>query len=178
MQILYDIFPVFVFFLVYKLFGIYWATASAMVTSLIQVIAYRLHYKKFEHMQVMTLCIIFVLGSMTLLLHSPTFIKWKPTVINWAFGLVFLVTKIATKKSVLRRMMETKIELPDNVWRQLNSSWVAFFFITGLLNIYVAYHFTTDTWVNFKLFGMTALTLLFVIGQSIFLAKHIKEATS
>ncbi len=175
MQLLYDLLPIIVFFVVYKFAGIYAATSAAIVVSVIQVMAYRLYKGKFEKLQLITLILIIVLGGATLLLHNPIYIKWKPSVINWLFGLVFLGSQYLTKKPLIRYMMETKVSLPNQVWARLNLSWVIFFFVLGFANLYVIYHFSTNTWVYFKLFGMLGLTLIFVIIQAFYLAKHVIE---
>ena len=93
------------------------------------------------------------------------FLKWKPTIVNWLFALVFLGSQLIGKKNVVRRLMESKVRLPDPVWTRLNTSWVVFFVVCGALNLFVVYNFDTDTWIDFKLFGLMGLTLVFVLGQ-------------
>lgn len=178
MQLLYDLLPIICFFIVFKFAGVYAATAAAMIISLIQVIFYRIRHGKFEKMQVITLVLIIVLGGATLILHNPIFIKWKPTAINWVFALVFLGSHFIGKKPLIRYVMEQKVSLPDEVWTRLNLSWVVFFFLMGLANLYVIYHFSTNAWVNFKLFGMLGCTLVFIFLQAICLSKHITEDKS
>lgn len=124
-------------------------------------------------LQIVTLVLITVLGTATLLLHNELFIKWKPTAINWIFAAIFLGSHL-TKQTIMQRLMSNNISLPTNVWMRLNLSWVIFFFITGLVNIYVVYHFDTNTWVNFKLFGVLGMTVAFVVLQAIYLSKYIK----
>jgi intracellular septation protein len=175
MQLLYDMLPIIVFFVVFKILGIYYATGAAMLVSLVQVIYFRIKYKRYEKMQLITLIIIMVLGGMTLILHNDIFIKWKPTIINWIFGTVFIVSQVFFKKPVLRYILESKVTLPDPVWSRLNLSWAFFFIIMGAINVYVLYHFSTNVWVNFKLFGYLGLTFIFVIGQGIYLARHVTE---
>jgi intracellular septation protein len=174
MKLLIDFFPILLFFISYKFFGIYVATGVAIGTSFIQVGWHWIRNRKFEMMQVVTLIILVVLGGATLTLHNELFIKWKPTAINWIFATVFLCSHL-TKTTIIQRLMQQNISLPRNIWQRLNFSWVVFFFLTGLANIYVVYHFDTNTWVNFKLFGLLGLTILFVILQAIFLAKHVKS---
>ncbi len=174
MQLLADFFPIIVFFIVFKLWGVFAATAAAIVVSLVQVVVYRIRHGKFENMQLITLAIIVVLGGATLAFHNDIFIKWKVSVINWAFGIILLATQWSDTP-LMKRLLSAKIVLPDLVWKKLNVSWALFFIALGFLNLYVAYHYDTATWVNFKLFGVLGLTLLFAIGQAIFLAKHIKE---
>lgn len=173
MQLLFDFFPIIVFFVVYKLFGIYAATFSAIIISIIQNLFYYFKHKKIDKMQLMTFVIIFILGSATLILHNPLFIKWKPTLVYWVFGFVFLIYHLMDKKPLFQSAMENKVTLSDALWKKLNCSWGLFFILMGGVNIYVAYHYSTNTWVNFKLFGILGITVLFVILQAIFLAKHV-----
>jgi intracellular septation protein len=175
MQLLYDLLPIFVFFIAYKIAGIYVATTAAIIVSILQVGYYRLRHGKFEKMQLTTLVMIVVLGGLTLILHKPIFIKWKVSVINWIFGLVFLGSHFIGKKPLIRYVMEKQIDLPSAVWNKLNMSWAVFFLAVGFVNLYVVYHFSTNAWVNFKLFGVLGLTFLFVILQAVYLSKHITE---
>lgn len=175
MKLLFDFFPILIFFIAYKFCGIYIATALAILASLILVIFYRLKHQRYEKMQVINLALITVLGGFTLFFHNPWFIKWKPTGIYWLSALVFLGSTWVGKKPLIRKMMESNISLPTYVWYRLNIAWVFFFLIMGLLNLYVAYYFTTDVWVNFKLLGGIGFTLLFVCIQAIFLAKHMNS---
>lgn len=172
MKVLFDFFPIIIFFVGYQFFGLYIATALAMITSLILVIFYRLKYQRYERMQVINLILITVLGGFTLFFHNPWFIKWKPTGIYWLSSIVFLASAYIGKKPIIQKMMESNIKLPQNIWYRLNTAWVIFFLIMGLLNLYVAYYFTTDVWVNFKLLGGIGFTMLFVCIQAIFLTKH------
>ncbi len=174
MQMLADFFPILIFFIVFKIWGVFAATAAAIVVSIIQVIFYRVKHGKFEKMQLITLAIIVILGGATLIAHNDIFIKWKVSVVNWVFGIVLLATQWSDMP-LMKRLLSQKINLPDQVWKKLNLSWAIFFIVMGIINIYVAYHTSTATWVNFKLFGVLGLTVLFAIGQAFFLAKHIKE---
>ena len=175
MKLLYDFFPIIIFFIVFKLYGIYAATISAIIISLIQVVVYWLKYRKFEKMQVITLLLIIIFGGATLIFHKPIFIKWKVSIINWLFAIAFLGSQWFGQKNLVQRMLEEKISLPNQVWQRLNLFWVIYFLVLGLVNIYVVYHFSTNTWVNFKLFGILGLTLVFVIIQAIYLGKHVKN---
>ena len=174
MKFLFDMFPVILFFVVFKLWGIYEATAVAIAATFIQIGWVWFKHKKVEPMHWVSLGVITVFGGATLLLHNETFIKWKPTVLYWLFagalsgGLLF-------RKNLIRSMMEKQMALPDAVWTRLLWSWIAFFGFMGVLNLVVAFNFSTDTWVNFKLFGGMGLMLLFVLGQALILAKHIEE---
>lgn len=175
MKFLFDFFPILLFFLAYKVYDIYVATAVAIAASFIQVGWFWLQYRRVEKMHVITLLMITVLGGATLIFHDETFIKWKVSVVNWLFGLAFLGSQFIGKKPIVQRMMEASVALPQQIWGRLNSAWALFFIATGFLNLYVAYNFDTDTWVNFKMFGMIGLTFLFIIAQAIFIGRYIKE---
>jgi intracellular septation protein len=175
MKFLFDIFPVLLFFVAYKFADIYVATAVAIAASFGQIGWLWFRGKKIEPMLWVSLAIIVVLGGATLILHNATFIKWKPTVLYWAFAVALLVGQFAFGKNLIRAVMEKNITLPDSVWSKLSFSWVGFFVLMGVLNLYVAYHYTEAQWVNFKLFGGMGLMVLFVIGQGLFLSKHISE---
>ena len=123
----------------------------------------------------LSLAIIVVFGGATIYFHNETFIKWKPTVLYWCFAAALLFSQIFLKKNLIRAMMEKQMSLPDGIWRRVNLSWVAFFLTMGLLNLYVAFNFSTDSWVNFKLFGSMGLMLVFIVVQSLMLSKYIKE---
>ena len=176
MKMLVDFFPIILFFTAYKFFGIYTATAVAMAASLLQVLYSWFWHHRVEAMQVITLVVIMLLGSVTLLLHNIMFIKWKPTVIYWIFALMFLLTQFIGNKTLLQRMLGTKITLPVTVWNRLNISWAVFFAAMGIANLYVVYNYSTNTWVNFKLFGTLGLTVLFVIIQSFYMAKYMSSS--
>ena len=175
MKLLFDFFPIVLFFVAYKLYGIYIATTVAIAATFVQIGAYWLKNRTVEKMHLVTLALITILGGATLFLHDPIFIKWKPTLINWAFAIAFLVSNYVGKKPILRRMMDKQITLPTKVWNRLNFSWASFFAIMGVINLFVVYNFDTNTWVNFKLFGMLGLTVLFVIIQAIYLSRHIQD---
>lgn len=175
MKFLFDFFPILLFFIAYKVFDIYVATAVAIVSSFIQVGWFWLQYRRVEKMHVITLVMITLLGGATLVLQDDTFIKWKVTVVQWAFGIAFLGSQFIGKKPIIQRMMEASVELSREVWTRLNIAWSIFFIATGFLNLYVAYNFDTDTWVNFKMFGMLGLTFLFILGQAFFIGRYIKD---
>lgn len=175
MKLLFDFFPILLFFICYKLFGIYNATGIAMLASVTQVIFSRIKYQRYEKMHLISLALILVLGSATLFFHDPWFIKWKPTGIYWLTAIALMLSRFVGKKTLTQKMMEKNIQLPVMIWRRLNYAWVVFFLIMGTLNLYIAYHYTTDTWVNFKLFGGVGLTFLFVILQAVYLSKHLIE---
>ncbi len=175
MKFLFDFFPILLFFVAYKVYGIFVATAVAIVASCIQVGWFWFKNHRVENMHLITLILIVVLGGATLILQDETFIKWKPTVVNWAFAIAFLGSQFIGKKTFVQRMMESNIRLKtDAIWPRLNMAWVLFFIIMGVVNLLVAFNFSTDIWVNFKLFGMMGLTLIFVFGQGFYLVKYIE----
>jgi intracellular septation protein len=173
MKLFFDLFPVAVFFLVFKLYGIFAATAVAIAASFAQVGFHWLRHRRFETLHLVTLALIAVLGGATLVFHDDTFIKWKPSVVNWVFAGLFLGSRLWTGKTLVERLMGQAVKLPAEVWERLNIGWAAFFLAVGLANLYVAYHFDTDTWVNFKLFGIMGLTLVFAVAQAFYLARYI-----
>jgi intracellular septation protein len=173
MKLLFDLFPIIVFFICYKLYGIYNATAFAMVAAVLQVLCYRLKHQRYERMHLVSLALIVVLGSATLFFKNPWFIKWKPTGIYWFSSLLFLGSSFLGNKPLIQKMMDANIDLPTKIWYRLNGAWCAFFVIMGGINLYVAYSFDTDFWVTFKLFGGIGFTLLFVFLQALYLTKHL-----
>lgn len=175
MKLLFDFFPIVLFFLGYKFYGIYVATTVMIIASLLQTGAFWFKHRRFELTHVVTLVLVIMLGAATLLFHNELFIKWKPTAIYWVFALLFLGSQVIGSKPLLERLMGSKITLPKSVWYRLNLSWVIFFVLMGGINLYVAYKFNTDIWVNFKLFGALGGTLIFGILQSLYMAKYLKD---
>jgi intracellular septation protein len=178
MKLLFDFFPIVIFFIGYKLFGIYTATAIAMIASLFQVIFHRLKHQRYEKLHLISLGLIFILGGATLFFHNPWFIKWKPTGIYWLSSIVFICSTYIGKKPLIQKMMESNVSLPERIWRRLNFAWALYFIFMGILNLYVAYYYDTDFWVNFKLFGGAGCMLLFVFFQALYLTKHSIEQPS
>ena len=175
MKLLFDLFPVILFFIAYKFYGIYTATAVAIAASVVQVAYVYIKNRKVEKMHLITLALIVILGGATLILHDETFIKWKPSIVNWGFAIVFFGSHFIGKKPIIRRMLDEAISLPDHAWKVLSNMWIIFFIFSGVANIYVAYNYDTDTWVNFKLFGLMGLTLLFIIVQGIYISRYVKK---
>jgi intracellular septation protein len=175
MKFLFDLFPVILFFAAFKLFDIYVATAVAIAATFLQIGWLKWKRRKVDTMMWVTLVIIVVFGGATLALHDETFIKWKPTVLYWLFGAVLGAAELLFRKNLIRAMLGEQVRLPDAAWTRLNWSWAGFFVFMGAANLYVAFNFSTDTWVNFKLFGGMGLMLLFVLLQAAFLARHIEE---
>jgi intracellular septation protein len=204
MKVLFDLFPVIFFFVAYtaakrapetasailsSLLGalgagasvsleqapILLATAVAIVATICQVGFLLLRGRKVDAMLWISLAIIVVMGGATLVLRDPTFIKWKPTVLYWAFAFVLLGADRILKKNVIRSMMQAQMTLPDLVWTRLNLSWVAFFAVMGAVNLYVAYNYSENAWVNFKLFGSFGLMVVFVLVQGLMLSRFIEH---
>lgn len=174
MKLLFDFFPILLFFIIYKFLGIFYATAAAMIASAAQVAGYWLVKRRFEMMHLITLLLVVILGSATLLLHDAMFIKWKPTAIYWCFAIICLIMQFVGHKNLVERLFQSKINLPKIVWTRLNYGWIVFFSLMGVINLYVVYHFSTNAWVNFKLFGTLILTLLFGVVQTIYMSKHMQ----
>jgi intracellular septation protein len=170
MQLLVDFFPIIVFFVVFKLYGMYAATAAIIVAMAVQIGYQWLRERKVNNMLLISGLGVLLFGSATLLLHKPIFIQWKPTIVYWLFAGILLGSRFIGKKTMIERLMGHAIELPATMWRQLNLMWVANFSILGAANLYVVYHYDQATWVNFKLFGTLGLTLVTVIAQAIWIA--------
>lgn len=175
MKFLFDTFPVVLFFIAFKLYGIYVATAVAIAASFVQIAWVWLRHRKVENMLWVSLGVIVVFGGATLVLENESFIKWKPTVLYWLFSAALTVGAVAFKKNLIRTMMEKQVTLPDLVWNKLLASWIAFFLVMGALNLFVAYNFSTDAWVNFKLFGGIGLMVVFVVLQALMLARYVED---
>jgi intracellular septation protein len=175
-KFLFDLFPVVLFFVAFKIAGIYTATAVAIAATFAQVAWLKLRKRKIEPMLWASLAIIVVFGGATLLLQDETFIKWKPTVLYWLFAAV-LGGAALLRRNLIRAMLSQHMRLPGPVWSRLNLAWVGFFALMGALNLYVAYNYSTDLWVNFKLFGGMGLMLLFVFAQALVLGKYAEEKT-
>lgn len=204
MKLLFDLFPVILFFVAYKLGSSYpeaaaqlaattlggvvadgqipaaqapilLATAVAIVASLLQV-GYRIaRRQKVEPMLWLSFVVILIFGGATIWLHDETFIKWKPTILYWLFGLILLGGRLFWKRNLLQSLLGTQIVVEARIWEQMLRLWIVFFAAIGMANLVVAFNFPTDLWVNFKLFGLFGLTLVFTLGIGIWLARHMKE---
>lgn len=202
MKFLFDFFPVALFFLVYKFFGdlpaswievanqfpfmslkqsepkdaILMATLVIILATILQNVLYYSLHRRFEKMHLITLGILLAFGTLTLFLKDPLFIKWKVSIINWAFAAAFIGSQyIGTRKPLVERMMSHAIQAPTEIWKRVNLMWAVFFIFVGVVNLIVAYLFSEDFWVDFKLFGVLGLTLVFVVVQAIYLQKHSLE---
>ena len=183
MKFLIDFFPLLAFFIAFKIpedteQGIYLATATLIVATIIQLVVNWLIYRRFEKTHVVTFLVVLILGGATLLLHDERFIKWKPTIVFWIFAVVALASEFIGDRNLFRRfigMVDRNIEAPDFVWTRLNLSWIIFFLVLGFLNLYVAYNFDRAVWVDFKVIGLTILNLVFMAGQIFYLFRYIKH---
>ncbi len=178
MKFLFDLFPIILFFVAFKIYGIYAATAIAIAATLGQIAWVWLRHRKVEPMLWVSFCVIAVFGSATLLLQDENFIKWKPTVLYWLFAAALVVARLAFRRNLIRAMMDKQMQLPDTAWTRLLWSWIGFFTIMGVANLYVAFNYSTDFWVNFKLFGGMGLMFAFVIAQAVFLARYLEHDTN
>ena len=169
MQLLVDYIPLVVFILAYFYQDIFFATGMLMVAMPVVLVLQWLMTKKINKIYAASTVLVLVLGGATLAFKNPTFLYWKPTVLNWLIAIVFLGSQWIGEKTVVQRMLENAAELSADQWIRLNQIWVVFFSIVGGINIYVAYNFSEAFWVKFKLFGMLGLTLIFVIIQSVWL---------
>lgn len=198
MKLLIDFLPIAIFFLVYKMSPefiellspmlspeqvdalsamqpIILATAVLIPATMLQILYTRMTTGKIEKMQLVILALVIVLGGATVLFGDKTFIQWKPTVVNWLFALAFILSQVFTERSIIERMMAGNLELPADVWVKLNYAWAGFFVFSGFANLYVAFNFSEETWVNFKLFGLLGLTLVFIVAQSAFLYRYMNQ---
>ncbi|KXS32640.1 MAG: putative intracellular septation protein A [Candidatus Gallionella acididurans] len=175
MKILFDLFPILLFFIAFKFAGIYVATGAAIVATILQIVWTKYRHGKIDKMLWVSFAIIVVFGGATLILHDENFIKWKPTVLYWAFSVTLLLSDLLFHKNLMRNMLQEKIALPLHIWKRFNLSWSVFFAILGFINLYVAFHYSTDVWVDFKLFGFTALMLVFILAQGVWLSKYMDE---
>lgn len=175
MKALFDFFPIILFFATYKVFGIFAATAAAIAATVLQIGWTKWRHGKVDTMLWVSFTIITLLGGATLLLHDETFIKWKPTVLYWAFAIVLLFSNLVLRKNLMYVLLHEKIALPHKVWNHVNLSWSLFFVALGIVNLYVAFNYSTDSWVNFKLFGVSGIMLAFILLQAMALSKYVEE---
>jgi intracellular septation protein len=175
MKFLFDLFPIILFFVAYKFAGIFVATAVAIAATIAQIGWVWFRHRKVDTMLWVSLVIVTVFGGATLFFQNPTFIKWKPTVLYWFFATSLIVSAQFLGKNLIRGLLEAQMKLPEALWGRLNLAWAGFFAAMGGINLFVAYNFSEDTWVNFKLFGGMGLMLLFVLAQGMLLSRYIEE---
>ena len=174
MKLLLDFFPIILFFVAFKVSGIYVATAVAIVATIGQIGWLRYKTGKVEPMQWVSLGVIVLFGGATIVAHNDTFIKWKPTVLYWLMAATLAAGQLIFRKNLLKSLMGSQMQLPEPAWRVTNWSWIVFFAVMGVLNLWVAFNFDTDTWVNFKLFGGLGLMAVFVVSQALYLGRYMK----
>jgi len=150
------------------------ATVVVIIATALQIGYLLMRGRKVDLMLWVTFVLVIVLGGATIWFHNPDFIKWKPSVLYWAMGLAFWISQALFHKNLLQTLIGEKLELPPHIWQRLNFAWIAFFALLGLLNLYVAYSFSTSTWFTFKAFGVTGLMLVFMVAQGIYLSRHMK----
>ncbi|QWD08264.1 septation protein A [Polynucleobacter paneuropaeus] len=181
MKFLFDLFPIILFFIAFKVADIYTATIVAMVATIGQILWVYYRHRKIDAMQWVSLVLIVVFGSLTIFLHDKTFIQLKPTALYWLFSGTLLISAHFFQKNWIQVLMGKQIALKPHsgktAWQKLNAAWALFFFFMGALNLYVAFEYSEDTWVNFKLFGSTGLLIVFVILQGVWLSKHMEQAS-
>ena len=177
MKFFFDIFPVILFFIAFKLGDIFIATGVAIAATFAQIGWVWFKHRKVDTMLWASLGIITVFGGLTLIFHDETFIKWKPTILYWAFAVAMLIGTLVFRKNLIRTLLAEQMKLPESVWNKVNWSWIGFFVFMGFANLAVAFAFnlSTDDWVNFKLFGGMGLMFVFVIIQGLILSKYIEE---
>jgi intracellular septation protein len=174
MKFLFDLFPVALFFVAIQIWDIFVATAVAIAATIVQVGWLLARKKKVEPMLWASLAIIVVFGGLTLYLRDRTFILWKPTVLYWLFGAV-LAGSAFLGRNLIRALLSDQMRLPEAIWARLNWAWVAFFAFMGVLNLYVAFHYSEKVWATFKLFGGMGLMFVFVVAQSLVLARYMQD---
>ena len=175
MKFLFDLFPIILFFVAFKAFDIYIATGVVIAATAAQIGWVWHRHGKVDTMLWISLALVVVFGGATLILHDETFIKWKPTVLYWLFAVTLFASAQFFHKNLIRAMLDQQMQLPETVWRQLNFAWTGFFVLMGAVNLVVAFNYSTDTWVSFKLFGGMGLMIVFIIVQGVVLAKYLPD---
>lgn len=175
MQLLFDFFPVIAFFVAYKLGGIFIATGVLIAAVLVQTGVQWLRHRKLSNMAITSAVLVLIFGGLTLWLHDESLIKWKVSVVNWLFGLVFLGSLYIGRQTIVERLMGSAISLQPAHWRRLNWFWVVFFLALGTINYYVMKNYDTDTWAHFKVYGVLGLTVGFVVLQTVWLNDKVSE---
>lgn len=175
MHALFEYLPLIVFFALYKLVDIYWATASLIALSLLQIIFYKVKKQPVPKRTWVLFILISIFGGLTIYMHDDTFLKWKVTIINGFFAIALVVARYLFNNNIIKGFLAEAMELPEAIWDRLNLAWAGFFSICALLNWYIAFHFSQETWVNFKVFGLTGLTFIFAISSVLLLGKYLPE---
>ncbi len=174
-KLISEFLPLVVFFILYQLFDLFVATAGLIGVTALQLMYAQYKHGRVERQQWITFLILVVFGGFTIAFQDPRFLQWKVSIINWGFALVCLLSPVFTQKTLLEHLMGQQLHLPSPIWKKVNAMWMVFFTVMGVINIIIAYQCSTETWVYFKLFGVLGLTFLFMIIQSAYLVKYIKE---
>jgi len=175
MHAVFEYIPLIIFFIVNKFADIYWATGSLIITSALQILYYFIKKEKVPTRNWIFFGLIAVFGGLTIFLHDESFIKWKVTIINEFFALALLVSYYGFGKNIIKQFLSESLTLPEPVWVKLNLAWAVLFALLGALNLYVAFNFDLETWVNFKVFGLTGITLVFAVGSIFSLYKYLPK---
>ncbi|WP_158784938.1 septation protein A [Pantoea sp. BAV 3049] len=175
MKQLLDFLPLVVFFIFYKLYDIFVASGALIVATALALVASWIMFRKVEKMTIFTFVLVAVFGTLTLVFHNDEFIKWKVTVIYSLFGLALLFSQFWMKQPLIQTMLGKELKLPEFAWRKLNVAWALFFFACGIANIYVAFWLSQEFWVNFKVFGLTGLTLLFTLISGLYIYRLMPQ---
>lgn len=173
MKILLDFFPILLFFAAYKFYGIYVGTGVLMAATVLQMATIYAIDRRLQTMHKITLALVLVFGALTLALHDERFIKWKPTVLYAAMAVALAFALWALKKNFLQILLGSQLSLPPRVWHRLNLAWIAYCAFMAALNGYVAALYSTEDWVNFKLWGY-AFPLVFILGQGIYISRYLQ----
>lgn len=175
MKQLLDFLPLIVFFIFYKLYDIYIASGALVTATGMVLVANYMFYRKLEKMPFFTFILVAVFGTLTLIFHNDEFIKWKVTVLYSIFAIALIYSQWFMKQPLIQTMLGKELQFPGLVWRRLNIAWAIFFLVCGIANIYVAFWFPQQFWVNFKVFGLGGLTLLFTILSGIYIWRQITQ---
>ncbi len=175
MHALFEYLPLVVFFILFKTVDIYWATGSLIILAGLQILYYLIKKEAIPKRTLIFFVLIAVFGGLTIFLHDETFLKWKVTIINLFFAIALIVSDKIFKKNIIKDFLGEALTLPEQIWGKLNLAWALFFALCAVLNLYVAFNFDLDTWVNFKVFGLTGLMFIFSIGSVLVLSKHLPE---
>jgi intracellular septation protein len=175
MHALFEYLPLVIFFIVYQFMDIYWATGSLIVLAGAQIIYYLIKKEPIPKRTLIFFVLIAVFGGLTIFLHDDTFLKWKVTIINLFFAFTLIISDRLFNKNIIKDFLNESLTLPDNIWGKLNLAWALFFALCAFLNLYVAFNFDQDTWVNFKVFGLTGLMFVFSIGSVLSISKYLPD---
>ena len=167
-----------IFFIVYRFEGIYAAIGTAIALYTVQLAVQYFRGKTITRLEILTYASVVVLGGSSIFFHNELFFKWKPSVIYVLFAGAIFVTRLWTKAPAMQKVLGATLELPEKIWSQLDYVWAGFLLTLAVLNIIIAYHLSTDMWVNFKIFGTTALLIVFMVIQALWLSPHVKEGSS